>query len=280
MNRFVLCAAVVGASVVPTLAGSVGQQVVSYAQGNVAPSLADYNNLSAALGLPEADTGYYGALTPFNSNFSTTGILGIGAQGSATIRLSDPVAVNPQARIGVFSNASMMDVDPENASDPITWEFTAGGRGFAGNPPLVFGGGSAIVSVSSDGIYFVPLSVTPTVFNTPANSFLDNDINLGRGSLGSISADYFKPFNGAVSDFGGLRYRDPLGGPDILKLLDGSAGGQWLDISGVGLASVEYVRFDVPESSRMIIDAVTAIPEPIGASLLLAGLAMLRRKRA
>lgn len=277
MNRIVLAASVLGMSVVPTLAGISGQQVVSYTQGNVAPSLADYTNLSAAVGVPAGDTGY-GALTPFNPHFGLTEILGIGENGSATIRLSAPVLVNAQAKIGVFSNAGVQDDDPTSTFDQW-YTFLTGGRGIVGSPVTTFGGGTAIVSVSSDGVNFVPVTGTPTIFNTPHNAYTDNDVNLGLGTIGNAGSDYFKPFSGSVNDFAGLRYRDPSDGPDILKLLDGSAGGTWLDISGVGLSSVQYVRFDVPASGRMIIDAVTAVPEPASASWLLGSLLCLRRRR-
>jgi hypothetical protein len=67
----------------------------------------------------------------------------------------------------------------------------------------------------------------------------------------------------------------------MLPLLDGSAGGTWLDLSSTGLASVGFVRFEVPQGAdyRLVLDAVTAIPEP-GALLPLVGaLALLRRRR-
>jgi len=44
---------------------------------------------------------------------------------------------------------------------------------------------------------------------------------------------------------------------------------------------VQYVRFDVPAggTQRLVLDAVTAVPEPSAALLLAAGVALLMRRR-
>ena len=68
----------------------------------------------------------------------------------------------------------------------------------------------------------------------------------------------------------------------MVELLDGSAGGTWLDVSGAGLSAVQFVRFEVPAGTgaRLVLDAVTAVPEPGAATVLcLALLSFVRRRR-
>ena len=77
-------------------------------------------------------------------------------------------------------------------------------------------------------------------------------------------------------------------------MLDGSAGGHWLDLSAAGLAEVGYIRFSVPDdadaetSLNIELDAVSingqkvgdVVPEPATMSLLAVGaLATLRRRK-
>ncbi len=272
----VLCSTLAMAASIAS-AASVGAEVTQFSQGIASGVVAPYTNPSGAVGLPVGDTGY-GALTPFNPAFSTSHLLGIGAGGSATIRLSGPILINSTAKLGVFENTGIVDVDPESAFDGF-FNFTAGGRGIVGNPPRTFGGGIASVSVSSDGVNFVPVTALPIEFNIPSTAYTDNDINLGLGTIGTQPTDYFKPFTGTLSDFANLRYNDPDSNPDMLTLLDGSAGGTWLDLSSIPLGTVSYVRFDVPDNGRLLIDAVTAIPEPAALSMGLAFTFIVRRRR-
>jgi hypothetical protein len=129
---------------------------------------------------------------------------------------------------------------------------------------------------AAEGDAWVPLSASPIAFSNPSNYFTDTSISNYYAPLGTAQADFFQPFEGTLADFSGKSYAQ------MLTLLDGSAGGTWLDISGTGLSSVRYVRFEVPqgESYRMMIDAVTAVPEPGSFTLaLLAGAMLLRRGR-
>jgi hypothetical protein len=127
--------------------------------------------------------------------------------------------------------------------------------------------------VSEDGVTFVPLGDQPFLFANPTNAYTDVAITNYLAPLGSQVADFSRPFTGTLSDFGGKSYAQ------ILTLLDGSAGGTWLDLSGTGLSGVRYVRFDVPEGARLVVDAVTAVPEPSAAVLLSLSLVALTRTR-
>ena len=78
-----------------------------------------------------------------------------------------------------------------------------------------------------------------------------------------------------LPDFNGQNW------PAILALLDGSAGGEWLDLTSVPYAGVNYVRFDVAEPGQsMYVDAVAVVPEPgaVGAVVIVAGALLARRR--
>jgi len=221
-----------------------------------------FTNPAASLGQPVGDT-TFGALTPFNPPFSEQHIVIVGSGGHLTLRLSSPVsAAGAGPEVGVFSNNGLVDVSPN-------------GTGVAGTPAGTFSPpGRAVVSVSEDGRTFVPLDDEAVTFANPTNYYTDVRIENYWAPLGSATADFSRPFTGTLSDFGGLTYEQ------IVALLDGSAGGTWLDVSGTGLSSVQYVRFDVPQGSRLVVDAVTAVPEPsMGALLALPLMALVRRRR-
>jgi hypothetical protein len=264
----VLGAAGLGFSVA-TSAGAApvtASEMVSYAPG---AAREDFRNASAAIGLPSGDT-TFGALTPFNPPFSNTQIVIVGAGGELTLRLSAPVAPLPGAtpEMGVFVNNGLIDVSP-------------GGTGTAGVPASTFSPAPAArISVSADGVQFVPLTPGPLdliTFDNPTNFYTDTHIDNYSAPLGTTPADFSKPFTGSLSSFDGLTYEQ------MLTLLNGSGGGNWLDLSGTGLSSVQFVRFEVPEgaSARLVLDAVTAVPEPGAALFLLAPLTvrLLRRAR-
>jgi hypothetical protein len=78
-----------------------------------------------------------------------------------------------------------------------------------------------------------------------------------------------------LSDFNGLTY------PQMLTLLNGSAGGTWFDLTNVPLPGVRFVEFSVdPADDRMFVDAVVAVPEPIGGvAIAIAALIVTGRRR-
>jgi hypothetical protein len=231
--------------------------VVDYQRGNAT----SFTNPSAGLGLPAGDTSF-GALTPFNPPFRDDQIVIVGAGGSLTLRLSSPVeTAGGGPEIGVFTNNGLVDVSPN-------------GSGVAGNPAATFSPlPMARVSVSRDGQTFVPLGPEPVVFGNPTNFYTDTSIENYSAPLGMVTADFSGPFDGTLSSFSGRTYAG------MLTLLGGSGGGTWLDVSGSGLESVEYVRFDVPAGERLVLDAVTAVPEPAVGVAVVCVPALLARRR-
>ncbi len=242
--------------------------VVSYTPGALQGTDLPFQNSQAALALPVGPTGIdpqygfdYGALTPFNPPFQTTDIVVIGTGGQLTLQLSAPVPVKPGPSIGVFVNNGII---------------SSVGTGLAGNPVMFLSPTpQAMVSVSADNKTWAQVNAAPIVFDIPTNVYTDTTISEWAAPLGTKVADFSKPFTGPLSDFNGLTY------PQIVTLLNGSAGGKWLDLSGTGLSEVNYIRFDVPTGAnyRMAVDAVTAVPEPAGLSLIMLGAGLLLRRR-
>lgn len=224
----------------------------------------DFRNSSAVLGLPAGDT-TFGALTPFNPPFRSEHLVIVGPGGELTLRLSAPVPVSSTGpEIGVFANNGLVDVSP-------------GGTGAAGSPPATFSPApQARVSVSADGRQYVPLLGGGLItFDNPTNFYTDTIIDNYSAPPGSRPADFSRPFTGNLASFDGLTYAQ------MLQLLDGSGGGTWLDVSPAGLSSVQYLRFQVPSGTdvRLVLDAVTAVPEPgSGAALFFPLVALLTRR--
>src|SRR5690606_31367967 len=107
-----------------------------------------------------------------------------------------------------------------------------------------------------DGINWQPLNGGAAItFTNPTNYYLDTDIVDYAQPLGSVVASSSKPFLGSADGLGGKTYGQ------IRTLLNGSAGGNWLDLTTTGLPAVNYVRFDVPQGAgRMVVDAVSGLP--------------------
>jgi len=265
MPRFSRLALWSGAGAVMAAGGSsagaaiTASSVVDYQPG----AATSFTNPSAALGLPAGDT-TFGALTPFNPPFKDDQIVIVGAGGHLTLELSSPVSAGGAGpELGVFANNGIIDVSPN-------------GTGTAGTPAATFSPAPrALVSVSADGQMFAPLAAQPFAFANPTNVYTDVTIDNYSAPLGSAVADFSMPFTGDLSSFNGLTY------PQMVQLLNGSAGGTWLDVSGVGLGSVRYVRFDVPAGGddRLVLDAVTAVPEPTAALAMLPALVLMRLRR-
>ncbi len=243
MHKVFAAAALVAPQVVGAVA--LGQiqatSVVEYVPGN---ARSDYQNTSAALGDITSHTGPDYAVNPFNPPFAPEDIVIIGEGGHLTLELSQEIPANGR-HLGVFVNNGYMDV--------------GGGSGQTGNPIITIADPqfpSAIVSVSYDGIDWRPLNGGEAfTFTNPTNYYLDTPIIGGKQALGSERSNPAKPFLGSAQDLAGQTY------DQIRTTLNGSAGGDWLDLSTAGLPAVNYVRFEVPSGAgRMVIDAVSGLP--------------------
>jgi hypothetical protein len=263
MGRFRLVSAgavfacVVGFSATSSRAG-FASAVLNYSAGTGIG--ATYQDPASALGMPHADTSF-GVLTPFNGAFLGSHIVGIGAGGSLALRLADTAPTGAGATIGVHASVTFVDTAWPNgqAAAPVT---------LVNNPRV------ADVFVSDDGLRWHALG--GRTFDIPTNFYSQGVTTPGfQEQPGTQVADFTKPFPRDLSDFDGRNWSS------MLALLDGSAGGEWLDLTDVPYPGVNYVRFDVTEPGQsMYVDAVAVVPEPTAfvAVVTVAGAVLARRR--
>jgi hypothetical protein len=238
--------------------------VVSYDAGVNRFQFSAYTNPLVALGKPQTKTGPTFPVTPFNNPFSKNDVVSVGTGGSLVLQLSNHLLpVDGQPELGVFTFQQLIQVN----------------GGTNATPALFYPSVRASIDVSADGLAWLPLNNgDPIAFDIPANAFKD--------AAGTIPSDYGLPFTGG---FDALKNKSSLA--DTIAAYGGSAGGTWLDVSGTGLSSVDFVRFSVPTNSTFSfqLDAISLstaatgapVPEPaIGcAALVTCALVTLRRRR-
>jgi len=249
-SRFAYIAASLGAvCMVPSVASADIQNYAdaftNYSPGTgVAGAYAD--PAAATLGL-NGDTSY-GGLNPFNPPFNPGDIAIVGGGGELTLHMALPVPTNG-FNLGVYSNNGMVDVSSD-------------GSGQADSAADLFSAPSqAIVSVSHDGVNFVTLNQgAPITFDAPTNYYLESEISGYFQPLGTVAANQSQPWLGNLSSLSNKTY------DQIKQSFNGSAGGNWLDLSSSKLPDISYVRFDVPAGdSRLAIDSVGALHEAAAA---------------
>ncbi|MEA3211562.1 MAG: hypothetical protein QOE70_4619 [Chthoniobacter sp.] len=251
-------------------AASFADAVIEYTSGT---GVGSFTNPASALGAPNPVNGA-GVFSPFNPSFETSQLTRIGNGGHLTLRLTNYVLIDRTGipELGIWENVFLVNSGT-----------TANPR--AGNPAGAFGGDSAVVEVSEDGIAWYALNnANPILFTLPGNYFLNSGLLAKTAPANPEYADFGKPFTGSLSSFDGA---DSAG---ILTALDGSAGGTWLDLDTTPLAQVGYVRFSgVASGSTLEVDAVAInsslagaqLPEPSTWTFLLLGLGLFafRRRR-
>jgi hypothetical protein len=269
MSRvFAIASAVAFSSASVSFAAITASTVIDYTSAGE-PT---FNDPTSALGLPPR-SGPFGDLTPFSPNFGAENIVRILPGASITLRFSDVVTNAGDARVGVYSNIGVIDV-------------SADGSGLAGSPAGTFSAyPAALVEISSDGIDFTPITSGLHSFDAPAAGFTDTPDWTGYSPSGGQTPARFDkvPPQAFVDD--GIAALSGLTYSQMMTLLDGAAGGEWLDPTASGLASFGYVRFSVPSTAsaglRMILDAVVVgfVPEPtVLGALTSAGVLALRRR--
>jgi MYXO-CTERM domain-containing protein len=242
-------------------------EVIEYIPG-AAP--AGYQDPSAALGKthaftpawPEFGTPAY-VVTPFNATYATDDLVAIGDGGRLILRLGQSAEAGLGRSIGVHTGVGLID--------------SAWPAGLISGPATPYTSfRSADVRVSADGEAWFSLG-SDLVFDLPTNWYAQG-ISLpgAQETPGTAEADFTRPFTGQLTDF------DNTDWPAMLEILDGSAGGTWLDLSALPVPAVQYIEFSVNGADEvMFVDAVVAVPEPGGALAVAAiGLFALRRRRA
>jgi hypothetical protein len=252
-----LWASAVGASALlisSAQAGISASQVVDYSAGTVVNSYwgVPYTNSSAALGTPDQtqnvpnlfDSGGNqiafadnSAITPFNASYNPQNIVAIqNAGGQITLKLSAPVTVGSGAALGIHAAVGLQD-----AAFP---------SGQNGNPATTYTDPrQADLQVSQNGSTWVDLG--DKTFDAPTNIFTDASDPTGV-TPGTTPANVFQPFDGNLSSFNGEDFAQ------VLATLNGSAGGNWFDLSTLGLTNVDYVRLSTSDGEKLFLDAVVA----------------------
>lgn len=242
-------------------------RVVSYGPGVGAD--AAYGNAAVATGSPERFTGentpfgpFPSSVTPFAGAFGTDEVVSIGRGGSLTVAFDEPVLNDPQNPYGidllVFGNSFF--TNPQFA--PVALGISADG---------------GTVEISPDGAtwYLVTGAVADGLF--PTLGYIDESNPFGGLSEGLVPTDFTKPvdpsFNWVGQDLNGL-----------IAGYAGSGGGAGIDIGVLGLSQISFVRVSLAAdaSGNIEIDAfsdVTAVPSPASAVLLVAAVALRRRRR-
>ena len=237
------------------LLAGFASSVVSYAPGD---GIAEtFRNPAAALGMPVGDTSF-GVLTPFNAAFLGSHIVGVGAGGSLVLQLDQSAPTGAGATIGVHAAVGLVDTDwPNGNAGPTATPYT--------NPR------AAQVLVSDDGARWHSLG--SHAFDIPTNFYSQGVTTPGlQMEPGTQVADFTRPFTRPLSDFDGKAW------PAILTLLDGSAGGEWLDLSSVPYPAVNFIRFDAGTGQTMYVDAVAVIPEPAALGGMIVVVLLARRR--
>jgi hypothetical protein len=242
------------------------EEVISFTPGTGQTA---YLDPAASLGAPPAfiaDEFGTSNFSLYNSHYVATELTRVSLGGSLTLRLSHYVLIQPGApEIGVWENVFFF----ENAGGTI-----------AG----AFGAGRARVQVSEDGVAWFSLNNDePIVFGMGGTYFSNSGPYDSTPPSNPLLADFGKPFLGQPADFTGKTYGEAV------TLLGGSAGGTWLDLDGVPLTQVGYVRFIGVEGGTLELNGVAinsaaagaALPEP-SVTMALAGavalLGLIRRR--
>jgi hypothetical protein len=238
------------------LLAGFASSVVSYAPGD--GIAATFQQPASALGMPAGDTSF-GVLTPFNAAFLGSHIVGVGAGGSLVLQLDQTAPTNAGATIGVHAAVGLIDTEwPNGNAGPTATLYT--------NPR------AADVLVSDDGSRWHSLG--SRTFDIPTNFYSQGVTTPGlQMEPGTQVADFTKPFTRPLSDFDGRDW------PAILTLLDGSAGGEWLELSSVPYPTVNFIRFDAGAGQTIYVDAVAVIPEPVHGVACVIACALLARRR-
>jgi hypothetical protein len=285
MFRFLLAAVVLTAISQSARAALFAGNASNYTQGTVYyddsgnintfdmsfndPTVVGDPTSSPLSGLTDFDFPPVGIISPFEPPSDSDQAVTVGYGGTITLMFPQPINVVPGGTIGVFTTTGLVDTDYNS--------------GLAGSTASTFEDQSAIVQVSLDGKKWYSLGMQ--VFSNPENYFTNATDPYGTSIPDNAQvADFGQPFYGTLSSFDGLDYAQ------ILSLFNGSAGGTWLDLTGISLTQVQYIQFSEPEgvvpmTSFVGISAIAAsdqsVPEPTSAAalLVLAGL-MLRRRAA
>jgi hypothetical protein len=278
--------------------------VQSFTQGTVgfADGVSTYGNASTALGQPNriagTSIGFPGPVTPFNPPFEQSEMVAVGVGGQLTVELPSLVSVGGGGvlRLGIFHSAGLND-------PTFSGQAEATARTFAGQE---YGADrTAIVEIADTLGNFQSLG--RVLFTQPTQGY-ENQTDPYTFPVSPSNADFNEPFNGNLASYDGLNQAQ------ISALLQGSAGGTWLDVpapiaallTGIRYVRVSEARWQVigtgaletqrtsnfdpdgpggpqlpfTKPADVLIDGINVVPEPMTLSIpALGALSLMRRLR-
>ncbi len=239
------------------LGGTTAAHSQDYAASVVSASLtsaAPYNNPNAVLGQPTtlySDTvdsvpGIYHAsmvAPPFNTDsnpsddlLASLGSTSTGA-GSLVVQMASPITHSSSHWYGddfiVYGNPEVFSpnfttITPTTDMSQITVASTYG----------IYQNGVPQISVSADGIHFVPLTTTQTFY--PTNAYSWAGISASDPSGWGAQNDFTEPVNPALNP--SSLFNQTVAYDDD-TLYSGAAGGQAFSLAGSGLSTIDYIEF-------------------------------------
>ena len=236
------------------------------ARADFAATVIDYHpGAGATLTNPYAATGHpedivaaglpWGAIASvFNPHYEAGQITQIGEGGDLTLRLDRSILLTAgMPELCLVSNTGLADGDYPN-----------------GLNTGAFGIDTVTIEVSENGLGWTSLGSVTCDF--PSNQFCDAPGPFHPTANGLQRSDFSKPHALKLADLDGMNYSQ------IVTMLDGSAGGNWIDLDSTGLSRVSYIRLSVPddadsgtqntfELAAVSINAATAGPTPVALSL-------------
>jgi hypothetical protein len=225
--------------------------VVAYVPGTGAGSA--YQQPASALGEPSRFTGVGiepGAVTPFRPPFLPTEVVSIGRGGHLVLAFADPVQDDPRNPYGidlvVYGNAFCADLAfPAGVAG---WTYAEGG----------------IVDVSDDGSRWHTVGGAVADGGLPTLAW--SDCAPYSTEPGTVPTAFDRPVDPALTADSVLG----MPWPELVAAYGGGAGGTGIDLAGIGLASIRFVRIRVPADAPSIpeVDAVVAVrPAPAPSDL-------------
>lgn len=257
-------------------------RVVSYTPGtSTIGAFNSYLNPDRALGEADRIVGVFGGtpslVTPYNGPFSPDDLVFIGSGGQITLELDHyATPITGATEIGIFTSQFINQSAPSSAS---------------GDTLLFNGDQAGIIRVSEDGQNWVTLGGGALIdLNTPTTGYVFPDAIPTWSSGNPADYDeshYTTPFTGTL-DFNSLDAFEQA----RAAAYGTTAGGNWLDLSGLGLSRIGYLQIERPGTADQAVairldaiylsgDAVGAvIPEPATLALLaIGGVGALLRRR-
>ena len=191
--------------------------VIAYDQGQNQFQFHRYDNPQAALGESPRITDVFGGVnftSPFNNPWQQSDVVSIGLGGYITLKLEKFVNVSDNQReLGVFTFQQFLQTQSGGTSADAT---------------LFYPSMQASLEVSQDGYHWHAIKQGQSLaFDLPANAY----------NLDGSQANYSQPIDLKPADMSGLSYQQ------VIDHYQGSAGGNWIDLSESGYDKIGYIRF-------------------------------------